>query len=309
MGNPLPSFALQSGGRIGGSFKSFNRGFSAGYYSRPSVSINPYYSPFYSPIYTPFWGRNYYSTPGLVVSRGPSFFDVFFLGTLLVFATTFFNTKTSVENVVSDFQSQSALGPGYSVAKISVAVDVPRRDDPNSILSVLKRLSNTAETDSRVGLKMLTSQVALELLRRKDSIVASSAESTHVNNFNEAQRKYNNMSIGERAKFERESVSIFGGVDYGNKSPYGSSTSGEATVAVVTIILSIEGDKTKLPTIKSNRDVEKALSTIAADSKVENCLLSAEILWTPEDASETLTKRDVIQSTQVLLICDSVVSD
>lgn len=307
--NPLPSFALQSGGRIGGSFKSSNRqstvrtiapsrsynsGFRAGYYSRPSVSINPYYSPFYSPIYTPFWGGNYYSTPGLVVSRGPSFFDVFFLGALLVFTTTFFNTKTCVENVVSDFQSQNVLGPGYSVAKISVAVDVPRRNDPNSILSVLKRLSNTAETDSRVGLKMLTSQVALELLRRKDSIIASSVESTHVNNFNEAERKYNNMSIGERAKFERESVNIFGGVDYGNKSPFGSSVSGEATVAVVTIILSIEGDKTKLPTIKSNRDVEKALSTIAADSKVENCLLSAEILWTPEDASETLTKRDVI---------------
>ena len=171
--NPLPSFALQSGGRLGGSFKSSNRqystrtiapsrsynsGFRAGYYSRPSVSINPYYSPFYSPIYTPFGGGNYYSAPGLAVSRGPSFFDVFFLGTLLVFATTFFNAKSGVENVVSDFQSQSALGPGYSVAKISVAVDVPRRDDPNSILSVLQRLSNTAQTDSRVGLKMLTSQ-------------------------------------------------------------------------------------------------------------------------------------------------------
>ena len=250
--NPLPSFALQSGGRIGGSFnrqssvrtispsRSYNSGFSAGYYSRPSVSINPYYSPFYSPIHTPFWGGNYYSTPGLVVSRGPSFFDVFFLGALLLFATTISNTKNSVENVVSDFQSQSALGPGYSVAKISVAVDVPRRDDPNSILSVLKRLSNTAETDSRVGLKMLTSQgkfcvnnkmsfidcivivtnksglihsiflftvflVALELLRRKDSFVASSAESTHVNNFSEAQRKYNSMSVGERSKFESES--------------------------------------------------------------------------------------------------------
>ena len=83
-------------------------------------------------------------------------------------------------------------------------------------------------------------------------------------------------------------------MDYGNKSPHRSSTSGEATVAVVTIILSIEGDKTKLPTIKSSRDVENALSMIAADSKVENCLLSAEILWTPEDSSETLTKRDVI---------------
>jgi hypothetical protein len=65
------------------------------------------------------------------------------------------------------------LGPGVSVIELSVAVNVPDRDGPNLILSALRRLSNTARTDSRVGVQDLTSQVALKLLRQKSYIVAA----------------------------------------------------------------------------------------------------------------------------------------
>lgn len=68
----------------------------------------------------------------------------------------------------------------------------------------------------------------------------------------------------------------------------------QATVAVVTLLLAIDGDSTKVPAIKSIQDVEDALRRIALDSKVDSCLKTAEILWTPEDRSETLTLRDVI---------------
>ena len=52
----------------------------------------------------------------------------------------------------------SSLGNGVSVAKISVALDVSDRDRSDAIMNVLERLSNTARTDSRVGLQNLTSQ-------------------------------------------------------------------------------------------------------------------------------------------------------
>ena len=55
-------------------------------------------------------------------------------------------------------RSSSVLGPGVSVAEISVALEVPDRDRSDSILNVLERLSRTARTDSRVGLQNLTSQ-------------------------------------------------------------------------------------------------------------------------------------------------------
>ncbi|KAL3770407.1 hypothetical protein ACHAW5_002324 [Stephanodiscus triporus] len=202
------------------------------------------------------------------------------------------------------------LGPGASVIELSVALDVPNRDDPNSILSVLDRLSRTARTDSRVGVQDLTSRVALELLRRKSSIVAAHARGRHHADPGPAQREYNGVAIRERGKFQRETVSRYGGVDYNDPSSSSSSSSpsrrrgipeddsaGKATVAVVTILMLIDGDSTSraMPSrIGSVRDVEEALSRIAADAKADDCLRSAEILWTPEERDETLTMREVL---------------
>jgi uncharacterized membrane protein len=195
--------------------------------------------------------------------------------------------------------STSVLGPGVSVGEISVALEVPDRDRPDSILSVLERLSTTARTDNRVGLQNLTSQVALELLRRKQSIVAASTKAKHYRDENKAQQEFNTLSIRERGKFQRETVSKYGGVDYSiSKSATAkSSYSAKATVAVVTIVMQIDGDTmcNQLSSrVNSIGDVEAALSRIAADSKVDSCLRGVEILWTPEERDETLTMRDVV---------------
>jgi hypothetical protein len=57
-------------------------------------------------------------------------------------------------------------GCGATIAKLSIALDVPNRDDDNSILNVLERLANTARND---------------LLRRKASIVSGYGRSQHYN--------------------------------------------------------------------------------------------------------------------------------
>ena len=197
---------------------------------------------------------------------------------------------------------ESALGSGVSVAEISVALEVPDRDSPNSILSALTRLSRTASTDSRVGIQDLTSQVAMELLRKKLSIVAASTHASHYSDGSKAQREYNQISIHQRSKFERETLSKYGGVDYSDAETESTHQSldeysPKATIAIVTIVLMIDGDSTckKLAsTVNSIRDVEGALSCIAAYAKVDNCLRGSEILWSPEERDETLTMRDVL---------------
>mmetsp|Transcript_18400 Transcript_18400/g.45612 ORF Transcript_18400/g.45612 Transcript_18400/m.45612 type:complete len:112 (-) Transcript_18400:57-392(-) len=69
-----------------------------------------------------------------------------------------------------------------------------------------------------------------------------------------------------------------------------------ATMAVVTLGLCIEGNSlpTRIPKQLRNRtELRKALSQIATDAQTEDCLLSAEILWTPEEENDFLSERDV----------------
>ena len=310
--SPDPALAARSGGRIGGSFgssapamrsapsRSSYGGGGGGYYRgggyRGGVTVAPIITPYYSPpVFSPFYG----GYGAMAVPRGPSFFDLLFFGSLgFVLLNAFTNTArgiaTSGTELFTD-STTSVLGSGTTVAKISVALEVPNRDDGNSILSSLERLAQTAKTDSRVGIQNLTSQVALELLRRKSSIVSAFSQSQHFRDKTQAQREYSLTAVQERGKFEEETISQFGGVDYGMTTNRASGDStGKATMAVVTFVFAIDGDSTKLPKIRSIADVEEALRRIATDSKVDECLQSTEILWTPEDRSETLSLRDVI---------------
>jgi uncharacterized membrane protein len=199
----------------------------------------------------------------------------------------------------------SSLGSGTSVVQLSVAMQVPDRDDPNSILGRLNHLSESARTDTRVGVANLTSQVALEILRQKSSIVAASGKTKDFGGRAEAQREYQSISIRERAKFETETISKYDGVDYSSKRQMkkasGSSVSSKSTMAVITLVLAIDGNSTNIPEINSMSDVQQALERIASDAKVDDCLQSAEILWTPEDRSETLSLSDVMADYPELL--------
>jgi uncharacterized membrane protein len=94
-------------------------------------------------------------------------------------------------------------------------------------------------------------------------------------------------------------VSNYNGVDYGMSGPRSVTNSNSnalpgATYAVVTILLAISGDTTVLPMIRSAGDVETCLNRIAVDAQVEDCVQTSEILWTPTENNEILTKREII---------------
>ncbi|CAB9519298.1 Protein of unknown function (DUF1517) [Seminavis robusta] len=230
--------------------------------------------------------------------RGPGILPLLVLGGMaLTVSNAIGNTFSRGASFFEERETDSVLGGGTSVLKLSVAISVADRDDPNSILKVLERLADTAKTDSRVGIQNLSSQIAVELLRRKASVVAGATDYQHYRNRDKAQRAFNSLSVEERGKFEQETISKFGGVDYASNSrvqSFGAADGSKATMAVVTLCLAIDGDKTKVPEIRNMRDIEEALRKIASDAKVSDCLQGAEILWTPQDSSESLTFRDVV---------------
>lgn len=92
----------------------------------------------------------------------------------------------------------------------------------------------------------------------------------------------------------RASVSNFGGQANSEKNPYAAVDAyPRATIAVVTINLCIEGDSTKITKIKNRIELHSALSRIASDCQVGDCLLSAEVLWSPESRTERITSEDI----------------
>merc|ERR1711959_559431 len=320
--SPDSASAAMSGGRMGGSFSSsyrpsvssyspsrsssygsgysrsfqsgFGSGYASGYLSRPSISVSPFYNPYSYAYSRPL----VYGGGSSVISynRGPSLFDMILVGGVGFMIWSAIRGGPSFSEGL--MASADAFGSGTTVAQISVALEVPNRDDRNSILAALDRISRSARTDSRVGIQNLTSQVALELLRRKSSIVSAHTNYKHFGNYDKGQREFSSRSTKERSKFEQETVNKYGGVDYSlqlGKSGLGPSADNpKATMAVVTLVMAVDGDSTKLPKVGSIRDVEEALRKLATDAKVDNGLQSAEILWTPEDRSESLSVRDVV---------------
>jgi uncharacterized membrane protein len=72
-----------------------------------------------------------------------------------------------------------------------------------------------------------------------------------------------------------------------------SEEDSDPTVAVVSINMSIEGKSLASTEIHSRDDLIRALSQIAADSQVGTCLLSGEVLWSPEVPGERITNEDL----------------
>jgi uncharacterized membrane protein len=68
------------------------------------------------------------------------------------------------------------------------------------------------------------------------------------------------------------------------------------TNAVVSIKISIEGDSTRMPNISYRQNLRDALERIASDAQVEDCLVSAEILWSPEERNDRLTSDEIYAS-------------
>jgi len=182
--------------------------------STTTILVNPW-NPFtYS--WNPFY---YYSSPSpiyygsssdgalVVVAPRVSPLEILVMGGIVYFIVQglFKNTFMDSTNMDETDILDSVLGPGISLAKITVAIQVPHReDDPSNILHIIQQVASTTNTQSSVELQAMIHQVALTLLRKKQSIVASSTQYKHFTTLAEAQKVYNQWSIQERSKFERE---------------------------------------------------------------------------------------------------------
>ncbi|CAN0174201.1 unnamed protein product [Ectocarpus sp. 12 AP-2014] len=315
---PGEALAARSGGRMGGrSFSSPSRSYSAP--SAPSRSYAPSYGgggTTVLPVPVPMggYGMGYgfgspfgfspFGRPGVSFyggGFGVNPVDLLVLGGVAYGVSQLVKGGgTSFGNL--DDSPPSSLGEGVDVLKLQVAINCRDRGS-NSILGVLEDVSSRGDTESRSGLAEVVSEVSLALARRSLDWVASASELEHFNNRNveRAEATFSQYSIQLRTKVERETNAVIGGKNISaERSGGGRIGSGGPTVAVVSLVVALRGDAMKKlgldRSVSSTSGLKTALQTIASGALSDggDNVLAAEVLWTPEEPWEVLTREDAI---------------
>ncbi|OMO62274.1 hypothetical protein CCACVL1_22925 [Corchorus capsularis] len=107
----------------------------------------------------------------------------------------------------------------------------------------------------------------------------------------DGEKLFNQLSIEERAKFDEETlVNVDNIRTQSTRSQKATGFSNE--YMVITILVAAEGEH-KLPPINGSKDLKEALLKLACI--LTKKILGVEVLWTPQDENDTLSKKELIE--------------
>jgi hypothetical protein len=196
-----------SGGRMGGSFGATSRSSSYGTTSRgvrvPMGQYHPNAGPrmhmhaHLGPSSRMYGSReNFPGDTSVATQMSPS--SIALLTTTTIVLAYGFGTKRRRDG------ETSPLGPGATVASLTISLGAQNRNDPDCLLNRLKSISDKFDTSHRKGVQDLVAAVALELLRHDDNIVSAQANSEQFTTVSQAERQFQRMSVQGRSKLDRE---------------------------------------------------------------------------------------------------------
>ena len=312
--NPLPSFAVRSGGRSGGSsfHSSSSRSSSSSRRSRSSSGRS-------SSSSSTRLSSGSSSSSSLSSSLSES-------SSVVTKSSTADNALTTIvvgAVILSSFRSikkeSRSSGSGITVLKLQISVDMDWSKDDNIINKIYDIAQRKEKISDRKELATLLSDTSLALLRKKDSLNSASLTSDRFNDddddgndgIRKAESFFQKLSILERSKFESEiNPSLLSTKldDTDNTmDPYFlsmpselSSTSSALTThtqAVVSLIVAIRGSSdTYEKPIRSTVDLCDCLQLLASEALTDNGenIMAVEVLWTPSQPGTIVTDRELI---------------
>lgn len=154
-------------------------------------------------------------------------------------------------------------------------------------LSDIALRANTATTE---GLFELLQETASTLLENADFWTHVLAGSQTVDSREQAEALFNQYSIQERSKFSAETLTNVNGV-VSQKAPVAKPSSEQPAYVVVTLLLGTADDAPLFNEIYSTsllRDVLEEITLLRS-----RFLLVFELLWTPQDVTDSLTEADL----------------
>lgn len=272
--NAQSALAARTGGRIGGgSFRAPTRT-----YAPPTGGYRGggYGGGFGFPFIFPFFGFG-----------GGGLFTL-----LIVFAIANFLMR-SLNNAGEEAIEEYNSNPTVSVAQLQVGLLAGAR----SLQTELDEIAQSADTGSESGRAEVLQEVSLALLRHPEYWVYGAAK-TEQTRLNSAEAKFNQLSLAERSKVERETLSNVNNQlrEADDRAALtGDESNGEVAdpgeYIVVTILVGTEG-KLQLPAINGSEDLRQALGQFGG--LASDRLLAIEVLWAPQASGDTLTTDDIL---------------
>eukprot|EP00884_Botryococcus_braunii_P013615 jgi/Botrbrau1/22254/Bobra.0138s0016.1 len=302
LGHVDPALAANSGGRVGGSNFSAARSGSYGgsMRSAPSapssgysgvapglgagVGISTYNSFGFGYGLSPwgFGGYGGYGYPApVVVSSGPSIFDLFIWGAIALIAfsaiSSFFNGGDS------DFDSERVTVGKLQVGLLGSARGL-KRD--------LDRIAGRANTNSSSGLNYVLQETVLALMRNPEYAIYGTATTKQENDLDEGEASFNEVVMQERSKFREETLVNVSGIERRSTYSRGGDVGGLNELIVITIVVAVQG-KLKLPNVSNREELNTALGRLGAIPS--DNLMAVEVMWTPEADNDFYTRDEMFQ--------------
>ncbi|KAI8547799.1 hypothetical protein RHMOL_Rhmol07G0223900 [Rhododendron molle] len=334
MYDPVNSALAASGGRMGGKSFSSSRSSSSSsssssrsYTTReasPSRGFSDsfsYYAP--SPFGFSGGGGGFYLGPAVGVGVGA--------GSSFLFVLAGFAAFILVSGFLSDRSEGSVLTAteNTSVLKLQVGLLGMGR----SLQRDLNKIAESADTSTTEGLSYVLTETTLALLRHPDYCISgysskrcspigkefelcieavdlireednaiqrnsrhAKAEVDVKRSIDEGEKRFNQLSIEERGKFDEETLVNVNNIK--RKSTTNQRASGFSNeYIVITILVAAQGVH-KLPAVNGSRDLKEALQKLA--SIPASRTLAVEVLWTPQNENDTLSERELLEDYPLL---------
>ncbi|XP_023770259.1 agglutinin-like protein 5 [Lactuca sativa] len=184
------------------------------------------------------------------------------------------------------------LAQKTSVLKLQVGLSGNIR----SVQKDLNRIAEKADTSCPEGLSYILQETTRVLQRYPDYCISGYSSVDAKRSIVDVETLFNQLCIDERSKFDEETL-----VNVNNIRKQSATTQRpndfNAEYIVITIVVAA-GGMHKLPPINSSAKLKEALQNLATIPS--SSVKAVEVLWTPQDENDTLTKQEYLEDYSLL---------
>lgn len=174
-----------------------------------------------------------------------------------------------------------------TVSKLKIAL----LSNARHVQQQLTTTSEQADLESREGLANFLQEAALTLLQASEYWSHAPSHSETFPNRAEASKFFEKLSVEERSNFSQETFRNEEG-EIQEKEVEPNPEEDPGAYIVVTLLVGTKDDKPLFDEIHSPEDLEAALKEMAATTS--DYLLVFELLWSPQDSSDSLTYDELL---------------